>query len=104
MDGSARARYSHVVLLAAVVLAGWGAIALGGGGGDGVIGPETGIQPSGRLLDPVGKTTELGNLPAGAALTAKGRFAWSLAAGRGLNEIQIIRVRPKARCDSHKKP
>ncbi|MGI9021349.1 MAG: alkaline phosphatase family protein [Solirubrobacterales bacterium] len=60
---------------------------------EGRIGPDTGIQPSGRKLNPVGELTRLGNLPAGGALTANGRFAWSLSAGRGKNDIRIIRVR-----------
>ena len=51
----------------------------------GVIGPSNGIQPSGRLLDPVGKMTQLGNFPTGGALTNNGRFLWTLSAGRGAN-------------------
>src|SRR4051795_8320902 len=66
----------------------------------GVIGPDTRIQPNGRLLDPVGKLTELGNLPTGGALTVDGRFAWTLSAGRGANDIRIVRVRKQG----HKKP
>jgi DNA-binding beta-propeller fold protein YncE len=59
----------------------------------GVIGPDTRIQPNGRLLNPVGKLTNLGNLPTGGALTVDGRFAWTLSAGRGANDIRIVRVR-----------
>src|SRR5687768_65413 len=58
----------------------------------GVIGPDNQIQPSGRQLNPVGKLTRLGNLPAGGALTVDGRFAWTLSAGRGKNDIRIVRV------------
>ena len=63
----------------------------------GVIGPDNQIQPSGRKLDPVGKLTKLGNLPAGGALTVDGRFAWTLSAGRGKNDIRIVRVRSSNR-------
>ncbi len=91
-------RYAHLTLLAAVVLVGAAVVvAADGGKKEGRIGPESGIQPSGRLLDPVGKLTSLGNLPAGGALTADGRFAWTLSAGQGKNDVRIVRVRAK-RC------
>ena len=61
----------------------------------GVINPDNRIQPSGRKLDPVGKLTQLGNLPTGGAITTDGRFAWTLSAGRGKNDIRIVRVRGK---------
>jgi DNA-binding beta-propeller fold protein YncE len=77
----------------------------------GVIGPSTGIQPSGRHLEPEGKLTQLGNLPTGGALTTNGRFLWALSTGRGRNDVRIVRVanppckkgkkgkkRKKARC------
>jgi DNA-binding beta-propeller fold protein YncE len=63
----------------------------------GVIGPDNRIQPNGRLLNPVGKLTELGNLPTGGALTIDGRFAWTLSAGRGANDVRIVRVRKQGR-------
>src|SRR3954463_3670090 len=66
----------------------------------GVIGPDTRIQPNGRLLNPVGKLTELGNLPTGGALTADGRFAWTVSAGRGANDVRIVRVKKQG----NKKP
>ena len=36
--------------------------------------------------------TQLGNFPAGGALTTNGRFLWTLSAGRGKNDIRIVRV------------
>jgi DNA-binding beta-propeller fold protein YncE len=60
---------------------------------EGRIGPGNRIQPSGRKLDPAGRTTSLGNHPAGGALTPDGRFYWTLSAGRGRNDIRIVRVR-----------
>jgi len=64
----------------------------------GVIGPSNKIQPTGRQLDPVGKMTQLGNLPTGGALTTNGRYLWTLSTGRGLNDIRIVQVQPKRRC------
>ena len=52
---------------------------------------------SGRDLNPAGKMTQLGNFPAGGALTTNGRFLWTLSAGRGFNDIRIVRVETK-RC------
>ena len=86
-----------LLIVAAVVVAGLAGGALAAKPLEGVIGPDTGIQPSGRQLDPVGKLTKLGNLPAGGALTVDGRFAWTLSAGRGKNDVRIVRVLPK-RC------
>ena len=53
---------------------------------------------SGRDLNPAGKMTELGNYPAGGALTTNGRFLWTLSAGRGANDIRIVRVETAKRC------
>src|SRR4051794_14983224 len=69
----------------------------------GVIGPSTGIQPTGRLLDPVGKLTQLGNFPTGGALTTNSRFLWTLSTGRDHNDIRIVRVAANRRCRLHGK-
>jgi YVTN family beta-propeller protein len=61
----------------------------------GVIGPKSGIQPTGRQLNPVGTLTQLGNFPTGGALAGDGRFLWTLSTGRGPNDIRIVRVAPK---------
>jgi DNA-binding beta-propeller fold protein YncE len=53
---------------------------------------------SGRDLNPVGKMTKLGNYPAGGALTPNGRFAWTVSAGRGRNDVRIVRVETGVRC------
>ena len=82
-----------LVLAVCGLLAAAATLVIGAESPPGVIGPDTRIQPSGRLLDPVGKLTELGNLPAGGALTVDGRFAWTLSAGRGKNDVRIVRVR-----------
>jgi DNA-binding beta-propeller fold protein YncE len=64
----------------------------------GRIGPANAIQPSGRHLTPAGKLTRVGNHPGGAALTPSGRFYWTLSAGRGRNDVRIVRVAPRKRC------
>jgi DNA-binding beta-propeller fold protein YncE len=90
-------QFAGLVLTLAVV--GGGAYALAQGSADeGVIGPANRIQPSGRLLHPSGKLTRVGNHPAGAALTPNGRFYWTLSAGRGRNDVRIVRVAPGRRC------
>ena len=61
-------------------------------GSVGVIGPATGIQPSGRHLEPEGRLTPLGNLPTGGELTTNGRFLWALSTGRGKNDVRIVQV------------
>src|SRR5436190_16472237 len=67
-------------------------------GDDGRIGPQNRIQPSGRLLKPYGKLTGLGNLPAGGALTPDGRFMWTVSAGRGNNDVRIVKIAEDGRC------
>src|SRR5215218_5184183 len=91
-----RARWA-LLGIAAVLASGAGVMAATAPSGR--IGPDNRIQPSGRKLDPVDKLTRLGNLPTGGALTVDGRFAWTLSAGRGQNDIRIVRVLPK-RCRS----
>jgi DNA-binding beta-propeller fold protein YncE len=90
-----------VVLPALIVIAlalGGAALVFAGANTEtGVIGPQNRIQPNGRQLHPVGKQTKLGNLPTGAALTTDGRFAWTLSAGRGRNDIRIVRVESKSK-------
>lgn len=85
-------KLGSLVLAAGVALAGVLAFA---GQETGRIGPSNGIQPSGRKLNPVGKTTWLGNLTAGSALTPDGRFLWTVSAGRGPNDIRIVRVKAR---------
>ena len=86
-------------LLLVLGVAGFGALALAqGSGDDGLIGPANKIQPSGRRLAPAGKLTRVGNHPGGGALTPSGRFYWTLSAGRGRNDVRIVRVAPRRRC------
>ena len=86
-------------LAAVVVAVGGGAYALAQDSTDnGVIGPANKIQPSGRQLTPAGKLTRVGNHPGGGALTPNGRFYWTLSAGRGRNDVRIVRVAPRRKC------
>lgn len=81
-----------------LVLAG-GAIALAATSGDrkNRVSPKTGVQVSGRKLDPVGRLTKLGSHPGGGALTRDGRFLWTISAGRGRNDVRILRVGARKR-------
>src|SRR3954454_7931952 len=103
--GAARERMRRVtrirLLLAIAAAAALAAAAISiaqTGAPPGRIGPGTKIQPSGRLLTPVGKLTALGNHPGGGALTPNGRFLWALDAGRGRNDIQIVNAAPDLVC------
>jgi DNA-binding beta-propeller fold protein YncE len=90
-------RVAGLALVVAVV--GFGAYAVAqGAADDGRIGPANRIQPSGRHLKPAGKLTRVGNHPAGGALTPSGRFYWTLSAGRGKNDVRIVRVAPRRHC------
>jgi phosphoesterase family protein len=95
-------RRVHLVGVLALVLAATG-IAAAGVFPNGRIGPKLRIQNNGRKLDPYGKMTTLGNFPTGGSLTTDGRFLWTLAAGRGKNDVQIVRVLPRGGCKSGSK-
>ena len=89
----------RLLLPAVVVALAAGGYAIAQGTDDeGVIGPQNRVQPSGRKLTPAGKRTVLGNLPTGGALTPDGRFLWTVSAGRGPNDVRIVRVAPSLRC------
>ena len=93
------AQVRHAAVVAAVAVAVAAGSLFAGSEPDGRIGPGNHIQPSGRKLDPVGRTARLGNLPTGAALTRGDGYAWTLSAGRGANDIRIVRVRARThRC------
>jgi len=52
--------------------------------------PATGFLLNGRQLTPQGAQVGLGNFPAGGAVTADGRFLWTVSAGQGANDIRIV--------------
>lgn len=96
-----RGRIAVLVALATVILGAGVAYAVTQAP-PGVIGPATGIQPTGRHLEPEGRLTPLGNLPTGGALTTNGRFLWALSTGRGRNDVRIVQV-AKGPCGKGKK-
>ena len=91
-------RRSFLIVLVVLTAAGVGYAVAQSGKTEGRISPKSGLQVSGRQLAPFGRMTELGNYPAGGALTTNGRFLWTLSAGRGRNDIRIVEVEPKGRC------
>ena len=85
-------RVVAALAVAAVAAAGI-AIAIASEAGSGNhVGPASRIQPNGRQVRPAGKLTRVGNHPGGGALTANGRFLWTLSAGRSRNDIRIVQV------------
>jgi DNA-binding beta-propeller fold protein YncE len=52
--------------------------------------PAAGLLPDGRQLTPYGAQIGLGNFPTGGALTADGRFLWTVSAGVGSNDVRIV--------------
>jgi DNA-binding beta-propeller fold protein YncE len=52
--------------------------------------PATGFLLNGRQLTPQGAQVALGNFPTGGAVTADGRFLWTVSAGQGANDIRIV--------------
>ena len=52
--------------------------------------PGKGVLPSGRQLTPQGTEVTLGNSPTGAAVTADGRFLWTVSAGFSSNDVRIV--------------
>jgi YVTN family beta-propeller protein len=53
-------------------------------------GAATGLLPSGRQLTPAGVQVVLGNFPTGGAVTADGRFLWTVSAGFSSNDVRIV--------------
>jgi DNA-binding beta-propeller fold protein YncE len=66
------------------------AISMESGSSTRVPSPATGLLPDGRQLHPQGKQVTLGNLPMGAALTADGRYLWTVSAGLGNDDVRIV--------------
>jgi DNA-binding beta-propeller fold protein YncE len=52
--------------------------------------PAIGFLLNGRQLTPQGAQVGLGNFPTGGAVTADGRFLWTVSAGQGANDIRIV--------------
>src|SRR5438132_2951371 len=84
-----------VALAAATVLVGLvaAARALVPGSQDQAISPLTHVLENGRKLLPPGKLLRLGNFPGGGAVTADGRFYWTVSAGYRQNDVRIVSLR-----------
>jgi DNA-binding beta-propeller fold protein YncE len=65
---------------------------------DSVPGPRSGLQPDGRQLAPAGRLVRLGNLPMGGALTADGRFLWTVSSGISSNDVRVVDTRTRQVC------
>jgi DNA-binding beta-propeller fold protein YncE len=52
--------------------------------------PSSGFLLNGRQLTPQGAQVALGNFPTGGAVTADGRFLWTVSAGQGANDMRIV--------------
>ena len=50
------------------------------------------IANSGRKLMPLGRLSTVGNFPTGGRLSPDGRFYWSVSAGHGRDDVQIVEV------------
>src|SRR5436309_2402669 len=48
--------------------------------------------PSGRVLQPQGKTVAVGSFPVGGAVTPDGRFAWAISILRRTHQLRIVSV------------
>ena len=54
--------------------------------------PATGLLLNGRQLNPEGVQVPLGNFPTGGAVTADGRFLWTVSTGQGYNDVRIVDI------------
>jgi DNA-binding beta-propeller fold protein YncE len=84
-----------VLALAGVTVLGVAVMAIAGG--DENADPGARSLPSGRVLQPQGKTVAVGSFPVGGAVTPDGRFAWAISILRRTHQLRIVSVgRPAA--------
>ncbi|HEX6393675.1 MAG TPA: bifunctional YncE family protein/alkaline phosphatase family protein [Acidimicrobiales bacterium] len=55
-----------------------------------IVGPSTGMMPNGRVLEPDGRTTAVGDFPTGGALTPDGRYFWAVDSGYGHDDVNVV--------------
>ena len=60
------------------------------------------VLPSGRQLTPAGAQVQLGNYPTGGAVTADGRFLWTVSAGVTANDVRIVDTATRTVCQVHR--
>ena len=83
-------RLSTGVLLLGLFVALGAVVAATSGAAPTVPDPATGFLLNGRQLTPQGAQVRLGNFPTGGAVTADGRFLWTVSAGQGANDVRIV--------------
>ena len=77
----------------AIVALGGSALALAASGGNQTVSPRAHRLENGRLPRPAGRLVRLGNFPTGGAVTADGRFYWTVSAGWSQNDVRIVSLR-----------
>ena len=81
------------IALGVAVLASLAGVAIAAQIGDsGRIGPKLHTTGNGRRLIAPGQFVTLGHFPTGGALTADGRFYWTVSTGRAQNDVRIVDV------------
>ena len=81
------------IVLGLVALVGFAGVAIAAqSGGSGRVGPALHTTGNGRLLLAPGRFVTLGQFPTGGALTADGRFYWTVSAGEAPNHVRIVNV------------
>lgn len=60
--------------------------------------PSTGLLPNGHQLTPAGTSVTLGNLPMGGAVTADGKYLWTVSAGFDSNDVRIVDTATNSVC------
>jgi YVTN family beta-propeller protein len=91
-----KGRLGCIAVAAVVAVALASVIGLGCGGTATAPDPATGLLLSGRQLTPQGTQVTLGNFPTGGAVTADGRFLWTVSTGQGYNDIRIVDTASKS--------
>ena len=79
----------RLILMCALVAAGAGLSAASALATPNVPDSATGFLLNGRQLTPQGVQVGLGDFPTGGAVTADGRFLWTVSAGQGANVILV---------------
>src|SRR5262245_54397316 len=58
----------------------------------GRVGPAYDTTVTGRVLEPAGRMTTVGDFPSGGALTPDGRYYWAVDSGHGRDDVTIVSV------------
>ena len=88
--GARSAGLRAAIAAASLLLVGFSGVASASTSGE--IGPSLSTTGNGRVLNPVGRTTALGNFPTGSALTPDGHYLWAVDSGHGSDDVRIMNV------------